>query len=173
MKVGLVSDTHGLVDPRLPAIFRGCALVLHAGDLVRPEVLETLARAAPVTAVRGNNDHGPGLELLPETALVEVGALSILVVHDLGARARPAPPAGALIERHRPALVVHGHSHRPGAELLDGRLYVNPGSAGPRRFSLPRTVALLAVRGRRVEVTFLDLDDDPPRACGAPVRATL
>ena len=173
MRIGLVSDTHGLVDPRLAAIFHGCALVLHAGDLVRPDVLDALGRAAPVTAVRGNNDHGPALELLPETALVEVGALRHLMVHDLGARARPAPPAGPLIARHHPELVVHGHSHRPGAELLDGRLYVNPGSAGPRRFSLPRTVALLTVRGRRAEVTFLDLDGDPPRTHGAPVRAAL
>lgn len=173
MRVGLVSDTHGLVDPRLPALFRGCARVLHAGDLVRPEVLDALAGAAPVTAVRGNNDHGPTLERLPETVLLELGALRLLMVHDLGARERPVPPAAELIARHGPELVVHGHSHRPGAALRDGRLYVNPGSAGPRRFRLPRTVALLTVRGRRVAVTFLDLDGDPPRPLGAPVEAAL
>ncbi len=173
MKLGLVSDTHGLVDPRMPEIFHGCARVLHAGDLVRPEVLAVLARAAPVTAVRGNNDHGPALEDLPGSALLAVGALTLLMVHDLGARGRPAPAAGALLLRHRPQLVVHGHSHRPGAELHEGRLFVNPGSAGPRRFSLPRTVALLTVRGRHVQVAFLDLDGDPPRTFGAPLEARL
>lgn len=173
MKVGLISDTHGLVDPRLPGLFRDCALVLHAGDLVRPDVLEVLAEAAPVTAVRGNNDHGPALELLPEAAVLRVGALALLVIHDLGPRGRPTPRARALLARHRPELVIHGHSHRPGAELLNGRLQVNPGSAGPRRFSLPRTVALLTVRGRRASVVFLDLDGQPPRPFGTPVEAAL
>lgn len=173
MKVGLVSDTHGLVDPRLPALFHGCAMVLHAGDLVRPEVLETLAATAPVTAVRGNNDHGPALERLPETALLEVGALRLLMIHDLGARERPVPQAAALIARLRPELVIHGHSHRPGAALVGGRLYVNPGSAGPRRFSLPRTLAVLTVRGRRASVAFLDLAGDPPRPFGEPFEARL
>ncbi len=173
MKVGLISDTHGLVDPRLPALFHGCARVLHAGDLVHPEVIERLAEAAPVTAVRGNNDHGPALERLPETALLQVGALRLLMIHDLGAGGRPAPLAAALIARHRPELVIHGHSHRPGAAVVEGRLHVNPGSAGPRRFSLPRTVALLTVRERRAVVTFLDLDGDPPGPFGAPVEARL
>ncbi len=173
MRIGLISDTHGLVDPRLPALFQGCARVLHAGDLVRAEVLEVLAGAAPVTAVRGNNDLGPELERLPELAVVRIGALEILVLHDLGPRRRPVPRARALLARHRPDVIVHGHSHRPGAELLDGRLYVNPGSAGPRRFSLPRTVALLTVVGRRASVTFLDLEAHPPRPLGAPLEAIL
>ena len=173
MRIGLISDTHGLVDPRLPELFHGCARVLHAGDLVRPDVLALLAGAAPVTAVRGNNDDGPALELLPEHAVLRVGALAVLVLHDLGPRHHPLPQAQGLLSRHRPDVVVHGHSHRPGAEQLDGRLFVNPGSAGPRRFSLPRTVALLTVRGRHAAVTFLDLDADPPRPLGAPVEAAL
>jgi putative phosphoesterase len=173
MRIGLISDTHGLVDPRLPGLFRGCGRVLHAGDLVRPEILELLGRSAPVTAVRGNNDEGPALELLPEHALLRLGALGVLVLHDLGPRHRPHPHAQALLSRHRPDVVIHGHSHRPGAEQLDGRLYVNPGSAGPRRFSLPRTVALLTIHGRRAAVAFLDLDADPPRPLGAPIEAAL
>lgn len=157
MRIGLVSDTHGHLDPKLADLFRGCAAIVHAGDVVKAAVLAALGDVAPVTAVRGNNDDGPAFAHLPETALLPVGALTLLVVHDLGARERPKPPARALLLRRRPELVVHGHSHRPGAAVHEGTLFVNPGSAGPRRFSLPRTAALLEARGRRVAVTFFDL----------------
>lgn len=174
MRVGLVSDTHGLVDPRLPEVLEGAELVLHAGDIVKPEVLAVLREIAPVKAVRGNNDEGlPAFARLPETALVEVGALTLLLVHDLGARERPKPPARPLLVRHRPELVVHGHSHRPGAARVGDTLFVNPGSAGPRRFSLPRTVAMLEVRGRAVRVTFFDLSRDAPTPFGDPIEAAL
>ncbi|WP_242339501.1 MULTISPECIES: metallophosphoesterase family protein [Anaeromyxobacter] len=174
MRIGLVSDTHGLVDPRLGDVLHGVELVLHAGDIVKPRILEVLREIAPVKAVRGNNDEGlPALGRLPETALVEVGALTLLLVHDLGARERPKPPARPLLVRHRPELVVHGHSHRPGVARVGDTLFVNPGSAGPRRFSLPRTAALLEVHGRRVSVTFFDLAGDPPALLGEPVEAAL
>lgn len=173
MRLGLVSDTHGLVDAKLAPLFEGCDRIVHAGDLVKPAILEVLARIAPLTVVRGNNDDGPALERLPETALVAVGPLTLLVVHDLGARERPKPPARALVARRRPEIVVHGHSHRPGAAVLGGRLFVNPGSAGPRRFSLPRSAAVLVARGRSVRVELVDLSRDPPGPLGEPLQVEL
>ncbi len=168
LRVGLVADSHGLHDPKLETLLAGCDLVLHAGDLVRPDVLEALARVAPVRAVRGNNDVGPAFAALPEVLVEELGALTVLVIHDLGARGRPAPAARAALARHRPQVVVHGHSHRPGAALVEGRLVVNPGSCGPRRFSLPRTAALLVVSGRRARVTWHDLAGDVLAPFGEP-----
>jgi hypothetical protein len=176
LRVGLVSDLHGLLDPKLGPLLAPCDVVLNAGDTVKAGVLAALEALVPgreVRHVRGNNDFGPGLDRLPDAAVVELGALSALVVHDLGSRERPAPPAARLITRHRPELVVHGHSHRPGAEVVEGRLYVNPGSAGPRRFSLPRTAAVLELRRRRARVTFFDLAADPPAPHGEPFEAAL
>lgn len=173
VKLGLVSDTHGHVDPRLAALFAGCDAIVHAGDVVKPDILEVLGAVAPLTAVRGNNDEGTTLARLPETALVPLGALTVLVVHDLGARERPKPPAREILARRHPEIVVHGHSHRPGAALVAGTLFVNPGSAGPRRFRLPRAAALLTVRGRTARVELLDLA--PPRAArlGEPLEVEL
>ena len=173
MRIGLVSDTHGLFEPKLEEVFAGCDAILHAGDVVKVAVLEALGRIAPVTAVRGNNDDELAFAHLPVTALVPVGALTALVVHDLGARERPLPPARSILAHRRPEIVVHGHSHRAGAAVVDGTLFVNPGSAGPRRFSLPRTAAVLASRGRRVEVAFFDLSGARPRPLGEPVEAML
>jgi putative phosphoesterase len=173
LRVGLVSDTHGLFDPKLPQVFAGCEVILHGGDVVKPEVLERLAAIAPVTAVRGNNDGAPAFAGLPETALVPIGPLTALVVHDLGARDRPKPPARALLAERRPEIVVHGHSHRPGVALSTGTLFVNPGSAGPRRFSLPRTAAVLTARGRTVQVAFVDLAGDRPAPLGGPQEFRL
>lgn len=173
MRIGLVSDTHGLLDPKLAEVFAGCDAILHAGDVVNGTALAALGAIAPVTAVRGNNDEGTAFAHLPETALVPLGALTVLVVHDLGARERPKPPARAILARRRPEIVVHGHSHRPGTALLGGTLFVNPGSAGPRRFSLPRTAAVLAARGRRVEVEYFDLAGRRPAPFGEPVEAAL
>ncbi len=173
MRIGLVSDTHGLLEPKLEEVFAGCDAILHAGDVVKATVLAALGRIAPVTAVRGNNDDEAAFAHLPLTALVPVGALTILLVHDLGARERPIPPARSILAHRRPEIVVHGHSHRPGAAVVDGALFVNPGSAGPRRFSLPRTAAVLAVRGRRVDVAFFELSAPRPRPFGERVEAAL
>ena len=174
MRIGLVSDTHGLFDPGLPAVFAGCAAILHAGDVVKPAVLAALEALAPVTAVRGNNDVGPAFAALPETALVPIGPLTALVVHDLGARETPKPPARELLARRRPEIVVHGHSHRPGAAVVEGRLFVNPGSAGPRRFSLPRTAGVLVARGRRVSIALFDLAAaGGPAPLGEPLEVSL
>lgn len=157
LRVGLVSDTHDVFDPKLEALFRGCALLLHGGDIGRQAILDALAAIAPVRAVRGNNDLGAFAEDLPETAVVALGGLSALLVHQVSP-ARPAPAVLRALSRSGARLVVHGHSHRLGATLVDGVLFVNPGSAGPRRFRLPRSAALLEVEGRRVRLEFRDLD---------------
>jgi hypothetical protein len=157
VRLGLVSDSHGLADPALPSLFAGCELILHAGDLVRLEVLAPLAAVAPVRAVRGNNDFGPGLDELPTQLQVELGGVALLLLHDLGPAAHPHPPARRLLADARPRVVVHGHSHRPHAGLHGGVLFVNPGSAGPRRFSLPRSAALLDLEPGRARVELHDL----------------
>jgi len=173
VRIALVSDSHGLAHPLLPALFRGCEQILHAGDLVDPAVLEPLRAVAPVVAVRGNNDVDPALDALPESLVLPLGELRAFLVHDLGSREHPHPRVRAALARARPDLVVHGHSHRPGAAFHAGRLYVNPGSAGPRRFSLPRTAAILALRGRRVEVEFFDLSGPRAEPHGRPMEAEL
>ncbi len=173
VKFALVSDSHGLDDPRLPELFAGCARVLHAGDVVAAGVLATLARVAPLSAVRGNNDLDPAFDSLPETALVPLGALRAFLVHDLGSREHPHARVRAALARARPDVVIHGHSHRPGAALHAGRLYVNPGSAGPRRFALPRTAAILTVSGRRAHVAFYELSGERPEPQGDPFEAEL
>ena len=170
MRVGLVSDTHGLHDPKLDRLFAGCDRILHAGDAVRPAALEALARLAPVTAVRGNNDLGPAFAHLPELAWVELGPLTALVIHQLGAPARAPPAVRRALAAGAARLVVFGHSHRPSAAVEGGVAYVNPGAAGPRRFSLPRSAGLLEVGGGWGEVTLLDLDPPRPRPLAPPLR---
>jgi putative phosphoesterase len=172
--VGLVADSHGLHDPKLDALLAGCAVLLHAGDLVKPAVLAALGRIAPVRAVRGNNDQGPSFAALPEVLVEEVGGLTALVVHEAAALVRPAPAVRALLAKHRPRVIVHGHSHRPGAHQDDeGRLVVNPGSCGPRRFSLPRTAAVMEVSGRRVRVEWFDLAGERVERFGEPFEVEL
>jgi putative phosphoesterase len=173
VRVALVSDTHGHSDPLLPGLFQGCAAVFHAGDIVSGSVLELLAAVAPVTAVRGNNDLDPRFHGLPETVLVPLGPLRALLVHDLGAREAPHPRLRAALSRERPDLVIHGHSHRPGAALVAGRLYVNPGSAGPRRFSQPRTAAILSILGRRARVELFELSGSRAVPHGEPLEVEL
>lgn len=173
MRIALVSDTHGLVDPKLAELFQGCERVLHAGDMVTTPVLDALARVAPVTVVRGNNDIAPPFERLPETIVLPVGDLRVLLVHDLGSHAKPRPRASAALARERPHIVVHGHSHRPGAAVHAGRLFVNPGSAGPQRFTLPRTAAIMTVDGRRASVDFYELSGRSPEPHGTTFEAEL
>jgi len=173
VRIALVSDTHGLTDPKLPELFQGCERVLHAGDIVTTPVLDTLARIAPVTAVRGNNDLAPSFERLPETVCLPIEELRLFMIHDLGDRAKPKSRAGAALARERPHIVVHGHSHRPGAVLHAGRLFVNPGSAGPRRFTLPRTAAILTVAGRHAHVAFFELSGERPAPHGQTFETEL
>lgn len=173
MLVGLVSDSHGLADPALPGLLSGCDLVLHAGDAVTAAALAALRAIAPVKAVRGNNDVAPVVGDLPEVRLVTLGELTAYLVHDVGSPGRPHPSVGRALRRLRPALVIHGHSHRPGTALVDGVLFVNPGSAGPRRFSLPRTAGRLTVAGRRVRVELFELAEAGPALLGAPLELEL
>jgi putative phosphoesterase len=132
--VGVIADTHGLVRPEALAALDGSDLIVHAGDVGRPEVLEALRAIAPTFAVRGNNDTGPWADALPSDLVVEAGAQRLYVLHELSEL--DLDPAAA-----RFAAVITGHSHRPVAEQRGGLLYLNPGSAGPRRFKLPVAVA--------------------------------
>jgi putative phosphoesterase len=135
--IGLISDTHGLLRPQAVDALRGAEQIIHAGDVGRPEILDELRAIAPVIAVRGNIDTGAWADLLPDTAV----AGKIFIIHDVK-QLRRIPPGCDI--------VVSGHSHKPGHVERDGVLYINPGSAGPRRFRLPVTVARLH-SDRRVE----------------------
>jgi hypothetical protein len=138
-RIGVISDTHGLMRPQALEVLRGSDLIIHAGDVGKPEVLEQLRSLAPVTAVRGNVDRGAWADELPEERTVEVGGARIHVVHNLKAMA--SAPKGC-------RMVISGHSHRPSVERHDGVVYLNPGSAGPRRFTLPVAVATVRINGR-------------------------
>ena len=145
-RLGLISDTHGLLRPEALAALRGSELILHAGDIGNPAILEKLSEIAPVVAVCGNNDAGPWASKLPETVIVEAGEISIYILHDLSLLDLEPAVAGFHI-------VLSGHTHRPESFERKRVFYINPGSAGPRRFSLPVTVARLdlAVRPWIVE----------------------
>ena len=150
MRIGLISDTHGLLRPEVLDFLRGSDHIVHGGDVCDPSVLEALGALAPLTPVRGNNDRGAWAERLRESELVRLGEIFLYAVHDLAEIDIEPRAAGVRV-------VVSGHSHRPSVEERDGVLYVNPGSAGPRRFRLPIAAAELAVEGERVAakiVTF-------------------
>jgi uncharacterized protein len=149
VRIGLISDTHGLLRDEALAALQGSDRIVHAGDIVDPRILDALARIAPLTAVRGNNDKGTWADALPETAVLRAGEVSIFVIHDL-----KTMPGGAAA-RHQ--VVVSGHSHQPKVERRDGVLYVNPGSAGPRRFKLPISVGRLRIAGTTVTAELIDL----------------
>ena len=146
--LGLISDTHGLLRPEAVAALQGCDLLIHAGDVGKPEILDSLRRIAPVVAVRGNIDKGAWAEQLPLTATVQAGSRRIYLLHDV--HDLDIDPAAAGIH-----MVVSGHSHKPGESERASVLYVNPGSAGPRRFRLPITVARCDVE--RWQVEFVDV----------------
>jgi putative phosphoesterase len=148
--IGLISDTHGLLRPEALAALRDSELIIHAGDVGRPEILDQLRDVAPVVAVRGNIDRGDWADGLPATAVVETGTARIYVLHDI--HALNVDPAATRFD-----VVVSGHSHKPGRTERGGVLYLNPGSAGPRRFRLPVTVARLDVGRTPWEIEFIDL----------------
>jgi putative phosphoesterase len=149
--VGVISDTHGLIRPEAIAALQGVDLIIHAGDIGAPEVMTALGRIAPVKAIRGNNDRDAWARGFPETDLVQVGAVSIYVLHDLAALDLDPKAAGIQV-------VISGHSHRPKAERKDGLLYLNPGSAGPRRFDLPIGLARMSISGPEVEYHLVELE---------------
>lgn len=150
MRIGLISDTHGLLRPEAVERLRGAAHIVHAGDIGAPEILAGLRALAPVTAVRGNNDRHPWARAVRETEVAQLGEVRLYVVHDL-AELDIDPAADGF------RVVVSGHSHRPRIEERGGVLYVNPGSAGPRRFRLPVAVARLEIDGTDVRATIEEL----------------
>lgn len=149
--VGVISDTHGLLRPEAVDALRGVKLILHAGDVGKPEVLEELQRLAPTFVVRGNVDHGDWASQLPTSEIVEVGGRSFYMLHDIGELDLDPPTAGF-------AAVIFGHSHQPLIETRDGVLFLNPGSAGPRRFKLPVSVARIRVSANMLDPQIVMLN---------------
>jgi uncharacterized protein len=151
VRIGVISDTHGLLRPEIEPALAGVAHIIHAGDIGRPDVIARLQRIAPVTAIRGNVDTGNWALHYPDTQTVSLGGRSIYILHDL--QALQLDPRSSGID-----VVISGHSHRPRIENVDGVLYLNPGSAGPRRFRLPITLATLELTasGLRPQLHHLD-----------------
>jgi putative phosphoesterase len=154
--IGLISDTHGLLRLQALRVLEGSDLIIHAGDVGEPEILESLKTLAPVFAVRGNVDTDPWALSLPETEVIVTGRAMIYVLHD--AHALDLDPVAAGFH-----IIVSGHSHKPSRTEHRGVLFLNPGSAGPRRFQLPVTVARLDLSQNPWEVRFIDLLELPAR----------
>jgi putative phosphoesterase len=150
-RIGLISDTHGLLRKEALEALRGSELIIHAGDVGKPEILEGLRKLAPVVAVRGNVDTEEWARLLPVTTVAEDAGVTIYVLHDV--KDLDLNPAAAGFQ-----IVVSGHSHKPLRMERDGVLYINPGSAGPRRFQLPVTVARLNLEQEPWNLEFVDLE---------------
>ncbi|WP_404438684.1 metallophosphoesterase family protein [Stutzerimonas chloritidismutans] len=145
MRIGIISDTHGLLRPEALAALQGCERIIHAGDIGKPEVLNRLRELAPLDAIRGNVDSGDWATAIPETLDLQMGGLRIYVTHDV--KTIGIDPVAEQVD-----VVIAGHSHQPKIEQVHGVLYLNPGSAGRRRFTLPISLALL------------DIEDGQPRA---------
>jgi putative phosphoesterase len=148
--IGLISDTHGLLRPCALRAMQGAELIIHAGDVGDAAILDALSKIAPVVVVRGNVDTEQWAEALPITAVADAGATQIYVLHDVKQLDVNPKTAGF-------SIVVSGHSHRPGQTERGGVIYINPGSAGPRRFQLPITVARLDLKQRQWKADFIDV----------------
>lgn len=148
--VGVISDTHGLLRPEALKALRGSDHIIHAGDIGSPEIIPELKKMAPVTAIRGNVDVQTWARELPETEVVELAGKTIYVVHDVNAIDLNPKAAGFDV-------VISGHSHKPKQEIKDGVLYLNPGSAGPRRFKLPVSVGKVEITAGMLHATILTL----------------
>jgi putative phosphoesterase len=150
IRIGVISDTHDLLRPQAIDFLRGSDFIIHAGDICDAMIIDELERIAPVTVVRGNNDMGAWANALPETELVKIGGIFIYVIHDLAQLDIDPHAAGVKV-------VVSGHSHQPVIEHRDGVIFVNPGSAGARRFKLPISVAELVIAGPSVSARTHEL----------------
>jgi putative phosphoesterase len=148
--IGVISDTHGLLRPEALSALRGSDHIIHAGDIGDPGILKKLAAIAPVTAIRGNVDREAWARKIPVTDVLEVGGVSIYVLHNLAELDLKPGAAGF-------AVVVYGHSHVPKQEMKNGVLYFNPGSAGPRRFRLPVTIGRLIVKDGKVSGEIVEI----------------
>jgi putative phosphoesterase len=151
LRVGLISDTHGLLRPEALAFLRGCDHIVHGGDIGNAQVLETLRTIAPLTVVRGNNDSDSWAASIAETEMIELGGVHLYAIHNLAELDIDPTAAGVRV-------VVSGHTHRPIVDERAGVLYVNPGSAGPRRFKLPIAVGELRIDGDQVSARTVDLE---------------
>jgi putative phosphoesterase len=148
--IGLISDTHGLMRPQALEALEGADLIIHAGDIGKPEVIEALKAIGPVRAIKGNNDTGAWAKALPETQLVNTGEVRLFIVHNVNELAGDPVARGFRV-------VISGHSHKPSVSSREGVLYVNPGSAGPRRFKLPVAVGKLFIKGSQVNARVIEL----------------
>ncbi|HEX7048084.1 MAG TPA: metallophosphoesterase family protein [Gammaproteobacteria bacterium] len=157
MNIGVISDTHGLLRPEALDALRGSERILHAGDIGTPAILAELETIAPVTAIRGNNDYEEWAKDIAEREIIECEGARIFMLHD-------RKELNGVAEDYD--VVIAGHSHKPSIEERDGVLYVNPGSAGPRRFSLPVSVARLTVKNGKAEAEIIELKVAPPKRRG-------
>lgn len=150
MRVGIISDTHGLLRPEAVELLRGSERIVHAGDIGAPEIVAALEKIAPVTAIRGNVDTDAWARRYAVTEVVELGGVFLYVIHDVNAIDLNPKAAGF-------TAVISGHSHKPRQETKDGVLYFNPGSAGPRRFNLPISVGRLVIAEGKVSAEILEI----------------
>ena len=153
-EIGVISDTHGLLRPEAVTALAGCAQIIHAGDVGTEEVLVALQSIAPVAAVRGNVDHGKWAEVLPTEMCLQIGGCKIVILHDLH-------DLSSVVAAKEADVVISGHSHKPAIERLGRVVYLNPGSAGRRRFSLPVTLAKLIIADTGPAVTLIQLLEQP------------
>ncbi|MFL6214294.1 MAG: metallophosphoesterase family protein [Blastocatellia bacterium] len=156
MKLGIISDTHGLYDEAVGRIFAGVDAIVHAGDIGTLDIIHRLEQIAPVFAVEGNNDW---FGVYPTERVEEMNGQRILIRHIFGELHQLDRAARDVIETERPDILIFGHSHRPYREQLGGTLLFNPSSAGPRRFKLPRTVGLMTLAARSIEAEIINLDE--------------
>lgn len=155
MRLGVISDTHGLFDASIPSIFAGVDAIIHAGDIGKIEIISRLELIAPVVAVEGNNDW---FNAFPAERVEEFAGQRVMIRHIFGELHQLKIQDKLLVEQLRPRVVVFGHSHRPYREMLGQTMLFNPGSAGPRRFKLPRTVGLMTLEGSTAEAEIVSLD---------------
>jgi len=149
-RIGLISDTHGLLRPEALAALADADLLIHAGDIGKPEVVAALKKIAPLVAIKGNNDTDSWARRLPETKKITLGALKLYVIHNVKELSFDPAARGFRV-------VISGHSHKPVIQTKDNVLFVNPGSAGPRRFKLPICVGKLLVQGETVDAEIIEL----------------
>ncbi len=151
-KVGVIADTHGLVRPGIFNVFKGVDLIIHAGDIESPESLQTLQTIAKVTAVRGNVDKGGWAYKLPKSDVAKIGKTFLYILHDIS-------QMDLIPEEASFQAVISGHSHKPALKELNGVIYLNPGSAGPRRFKLPISLAVLYIKSGSIKTELVELKD--------------
>lgn len=161
-RFGILSDTHGRLDPAVLKHFEKVDRILHAGDIGSEEVLSALEKIAPVTAIRGNNDLGTPLEHLPDVDRIELDGREILLIHNVKNYWKPTGEMKERLKGADPDLVISGHSHKGIIEQKDGMIYFNPGGAGPKRFSLKRSIGLMAWSKEAVRLKLIFLEEGRP-----------